>query len=196
MIVQVRLFCGQCIWRCLFNVICFLVVWNPITIDVSMFINATGQQGECLVALRYSQYLYSRNMNRVVLLLDVVMWQSSLYTYVWSGQLNFIPRMPGEPAWKHLPSASVFVYQLCHCSGCFNVSCLCWFMSWENWESGSYSLCSWFGRFCLLLSFWHLLSFCTFCPMNLWGTWETFHVWSVALARNVTMKYESCSRDT
>lgn len=82
MIVQVRLFCGQCIWRCLFNVFCFLVVRNPITIDVSMFINATGQQGEGLVALRYSQYLHSRNMNRVVLLLDVVMWQSSLYTYV------------------------------------------------------------------------------------------------------------------
>lgn len=80
MIVQVRLFCGQCIWRCLFIVICFLVVLNPITIDVS--INATGQQGEGLVALCYSQYLHSRNMNRVVLLLDVVMWQSSLYTYV------------------------------------------------------------------------------------------------------------------
>lgn len=58
MIVQVGLFCGQCIWCCIFIVICFLVVWNPITIDVSMFINATGQQGEGLVALRYSQYLH------------------------------------------------------------------------------------------------------------------------------------------
>lgn len=128
-------------------------------------------------------------MNRVLLLLNVVMWQSSLYTDVWSGQPNFIPWMSGEPAWKHLPSASVFVYQLCHCSGCFNLSCPCWFMSWENWESGSYSLCSQFRRF------GHLLSFCTFCPVNLWGTWETFHVWSVALARNIAMKYESCSRD-
>lgn len=36
MIVQVGLFCGQCIWCCLFNVICFLVVLNPITIDVCL----------------------------------------------------------------------------------------------------------------------------------------------------------------
>lgn len=47
-----------------------------------MFINATGQQGEGLVALRYSQYLHSRNMKYVLLLLNVVMWQSSLYTDV------------------------------------------------------------------------------------------------------------------
>lgn len=82
MIVRVGLFCGHCIWRCLFIVICFLGVLNPIIIDVSVFINATGQQGEGLVALHYSQYLHSRNMNRVLLLLNVVMWQSALYTCV------------------------------------------------------------------------------------------------------------------
>lgn len=117
------------------------------------------------------------------------MWWCGSHPSIPMFDLNFIPWMFGEPAWKHLPSASVFVYQLCHCSGCFNLSCPCWFMSWENWESGSYSLCSQFRRF------GHLLSFCTFCPVNLWGTWETFHVWSVALARNIAMKYKSCARD-